>query len=74
MPRENKCPDCGSRILFDIPDEEVCRCGWSVDVEYERGLRQFAGEVGEDFDDLMTEFGGDLGTVESYLHAMSKDD
>jgi hypothetical protein len=71
MPHSTKCERCGKTVCYDIPDEAVCKCGWSILEQDEEDFREACErrceDLGEDFRALMRDFGGDLETIDSWL-------
>jgi hypothetical protein len=75
MPYTTKCPECGKVIAHDGCDRFlVCECGWEEEDDYEESVANLCEDVGLDFESLKREFRGDLETIESLCHAISKDD
>ena len=78
MPHVTNCPRCGKSVPYDIPDDAICKCGWSMLEQDEEDFREVCErrceDLGEDYQALMHDFGGDIETIDSWLHAMEEDD
>jgi hypothetical protein len=74
MPYSTECSRCGKTICYDVPDEIVCECGWTEQDDYEEGLRIRCESLGEDYEQLLQDLGGDAEAVDGYTWAMDKDD
>jgi hypothetical protein len=69
-----ECSWCGVTIRHLNTEEPVCECGWDRDKDFEDNLRDRCDGLGEDFDELLTDLGGDTEAMDSYLWALGKDD
>ena len=52
MPYSSRCPRCEATIVFDVPEEEACECGWSEDDGREpyEALREMCELMSWDYD------------------------
>jgi hypothetical protein len=69
-----ECPWCGAVIHHLNTEDPSCRCSWDLDEDFRDNLRVRCDELGEDYDQLLEDLGGDLEPMDSYLWAMGKDD
>jgi hypothetical protein len=72
--KHTECPRCGVVIVHDELDDPHCRCGWDMDEDLKDALRVRCAELGEDYDQLLADLGGDVDVMDSYLHALERDD
>jgi hypothetical protein len=68
-----RCPECGVVIHYDMPDEIVCRCGWSESGQFEKDTRRRCESQGFNYRRLLRDL-GDVETVDDFLWALYKDE
>jgi hypothetical protein len=69
-----QCPRCETIVWHLNTEEPACRCGWDLDEDFADHLRDRCDGVGEDYEELLDDLGGDLEMVDSYLRVLEKDD